>query len=430
MADQPDPLGFRPWEITALVNQPVVRKHAEEASFLWSRRRRAANDAAFDLASLSALDRRVEAHLAGLLQAGSAGWSACRKNLEDANAGTIFALGAFAFSQAERSRMRDALLAATASEELVPGLISALGWLEPGKVAHPIALLMSSAIPIHRVIGVRALALHRFHLGKMDPRLDDPSPEVRAATLRYFGECMRQDSVPSIQEHLSETNDRCRFWAAWSLTLLTGYEGVQELLEFVDHDDARLAYCATDLVVRVLPASEARTLLRRLATHSQWVGLAEAAVGALGDSTAVPWLIERMSDVTVARAAGVAFTAITGVHLAKADLTWIGSTGFDDKELPDRRCPSVDEALSLPVPSTELATKWWSANAATFPPGTRLLGGRPIDRPNVIDVLRHGNQLLRRAAAFELARLVERIPLFDARARGRYQQAVLDSWTS
>jgi uncharacterized protein (TIGR02270 family) len=428
--DPPQPLGFRPWEIAALVNEPVVRQHAEDAAFLWSRRRRATRDAMFDLASLSALDRRVEAHLAGLKQAGDAAWNACRENLAHAHAGAIFALGALAFAEGKSDRMRDALIAATASGELTAGLISALGWLEPRQVARPIELLMTSKAPSHRVIGIRALSLHRSEPGEAIARaLDDPAPEVRASALRYFGRRRHQDWIAAIREHLSDSDDRCRFWAAWSLTLMTAGKGAGELLTFVTHDDPRLAYRATDLVVRMLSEPEAKGLVQRLAKECKWPGLAEAAAGAFGDSTVVPWLIRRMNDPVVGRAAGAAFATITGVHLAKADLTQVGSIGFGE-EPTGPRCPYLDEVFGLPMPSPEMVTIWWSANAGRFPRGVRLLGGRPIDRDNAIDALRYGDQLLRRSAALELALLVKQSSIFDVCAPGRRQQAVLDSWTS
>jgi uncharacterized protein (TIGR02270 family) len=424
------PLGFRPWEIAALVNEPVVRQHAEEAAFLWSRRRRASQEAMFDLASLSALDRRVEAHLAGLSEAREAGWTACRENLGHANAGVVFALSALAFSEGKTDRMRDALIAATASEELVAGLISALGWLEPRQVAHPINLLMGSRTAAHRVIGIRALSLHRSQPGEaMVQALDDRAPEVRAAALRYFGKCSHRDWVSAVREHLRDSDERCRFWAAWSLTLMTRDEGARELLAYVTHDDPRLAFRATDLVIRVLSEAEAEGLVQRLARDCKRPGLAEAAAGALGDSAVIPWLIRRSNDAVVGRAAGAAFTAITGVHLAKADLTQVGSVGYGE-ELTGPRCPYLDEVFGLPMPSPEMMTIWWSANAGRFPRRTRLLGGRPINRPNVVDVLRNGNQLLRRSAALELALLVQQSAIFDVCAPGRHQQAILDSWTS
>lgn len=425
------PEGFRPWEISALVNERVVQQHAEEAQFLWSSRRRATGNVAFDLASLSALDRRLEAHLAGLLQAADKGWESCLEGLERATAGAVFTCAILAFSDSSKTRMRQTLLAATADVDLSAGLMSALAWIEPARVDEPIRLLSVSANALHRAIAIRARALQRDDSASvLQQALRDADPRVRAVALRGFGECMRRQSAPVLVEHLKDQDQRCRFWAAWSLALIAPNEHSAELLEFVDDDDPAVAYGATDLAVRMPPSDKAKELIRHLVNHSRWKGLAEAAVGALGDSSGVPWLIERLHNEAVARVAGASFCAITGVSLSKADLTHVGSADRADEGHPALGRPWMAATDGTPMPAASKVEKWWSTHRDAFPAGVRLLGGRPVDLPCALETLRTGNQLMRRSAALEVALRTVDSPLFEVRARGRYQEAQLRQWTS
>src|SRR5262245_61028631 len=57
------PIGFHPGEISGLINDRVVGRHADEAPFLWSLRDGAVSAPHYALRDLARLDERVEAHL-------------------------------------------------------------------------------------------------------------------------------------------------------------------------------------------------------------------------------------------------------------------------------------------------------------------------------------------------------------------------------
>ncbi|MBE0567397.1 MAG: hypothetical protein IH621_15675, partial [Krumholzibacteria bacterium] len=108
----------------------VVSQHAEEAAFQWLLRSQAVHAPHYSLADLARLDDRVEAHLDGLRVAGDAGWEICRRELKWEEAGEVFAAAHLAFVSGRDDRIAavtDAVLAAPAT---LPGLVSALGWLD------------------------------------------------------------------------------------------------------------------------------------------------------------------------------------------------------------------------------------------------------------------------------------------------------------
>src|SRR4051812_27330769 len=90
------PIGFRPWEISAMINQEVVDQHAEEAAFLWTQRDRATEAPQYALKDLAKLDERVEAHVDGLRVAADAGWATALAQL-DQGRGEVFAASVLAF---------------------------------------------------------------------------------------------------------------------------------------------------------------------------------------------------------------------------------------------------------------------------------------------------------------------------------------------
>src|SRR6185503_665627 len=96
------PAAFRAWEISAIVNDEVVRQHADEAAFLWTMRERATGQPHYSLKDLAALDERLEAHLDGLGVAGQKGWDCCRANMEHLGPGEAFALAVLAFRSGQR----------------------------------------------------------------------------------------------------------------------------------------------------------------------------------------------------------------------------------------------------------------------------------------------------------------------------------------
>jgi uncharacterized protein (TIGR02270 family) len=422
------PTGFAPQEISALVNREVVSQHAEEAAFLWTLRNRAISEPHYSLKDLVVLDDRLEAHLNGLRVAGDVGWDFCKGNLVNEGPGEVFALAVLAFGSGSRDRMREALNAGCASSKLRPGLVSALGWLDYVSVSEWLRRLLEARAPLHRTIGVGGCAIHREDPGAvLRAAVDDADPVLRARALRCAGEGKRHDLLESIRTYLQDENEACRFWAAWTVTLLGASEGVPILMRFVEQN-AAYAERALRLVLRAIGLTDSRRWVSSLAREPEFARLVAMGAGIVGDPVSVPWLIKRMESPELARLAGEAFAMITGVDLAYQDLAQdapSGPAGDEPEELA-----LLDYESNLSWPSAPLVAQWWKKNEHAFPPGMRYLGGKPITAQSAIEVLVNGKQRLRSAAAFELALLNPSDVLFEVRARGSQQEKKLAAWTS
>lgn len=406
--------GFRPDEISALLNRPVVQEHASEAAFLWQLRDSAARGPFYRLKHLALLDRRLEAHLQGVLLAGPLGWRCSLDELQHGEPGAVFLLTWLAFSHGEPGEMRHAVQLALAEDRFQDACVAALAWLDTARVREPLtAMLASTAAPLQR-LAVAAMAAHQLDPGHSLGRLcAHPDGRLRARALRAIGEFKRHDLRPQASSCLQDQEPLCRFWAAWSLCLLGEPHAGNVLLDQTVEAPG-LVRLAIETAMRCLPVETAKSWIRQQATHPPSRRRAILAVGALGDPAAAEWLLEQMQDPDTARLAGESFEMLAG-----ADIDWLGAKLDAPPQAPDDG-PPEDEGLPWPDPSA--LREWWSREQPRFRSGQRHLVGQPITDAHVVDVLRSGWQRQRRAAALEFAlRRRNELP-FPVLARADRQQ--------
>jgi uncharacterized protein (TIGR02270 family) len=428
------PIGFTPSEISARVVESVISQHAEETAFLWTMRNRAVTEPHYSLADLAKLDERVDAHRDGLEVAASAGWTMCKASMAiTPGPGEAFALGVLAFSSGDRDRMSEALHAGCASPLTRSGLVSALGWLSYPRVSPWIARLLAAKAAVHRSVAVAAGAIHREDIGDALVRaLEDADPVLRARALRMVGEIKRGDVASIIRASIRDSDEACAFWAAWSMTVLGEPGGVQSLARWLERETP-FSRRALQLSLRAMPLEDSRKRISAMA-QDDLGQLAVLGAGVVGDPTAVPWLIRKMEAPELARLAGEAFSLISGADLGLLHLDQDPHKGQDgdgqEIEQEIEEVLELDYESNLPCPSPTLVAAWWEAHKSSFSFGTRYLGGRPITRASLNDLLARGKQRVRAAAALELALLDPSRPLFEVRAPARRQQRLLPQWTS
>ena len=403
----------------------VIEQHAEEAAFLWLLRDAAMQAPHYTLADLAHLDDRVEAHIDGLRIAGEAGWEICKEALGREEAGEVFAAAVLAYESGDEDRIQTVLSVGSASLELSRGLVSALGWLPYEQAEKYIQQLLTAASPDLRRIGIAATAIHRKNPGQaLVDALAGEDPLLRARALRAVGELGRTDLLSSVQKNLASEDDKCRFSAAWSGAVLRDSGSVPVLKAIASLD---VPYNAATVAFRRMDPAVALRWKKELAEKPDSARLAVIGAGAIGDPTLMPWLIEQMAAPELARVAGESFTMITGVDIAYEDLEGERPEDFESgpTEDPEDENVEMDPDENLPWPSRELIQKWWSNHRSNFQSGTRYLIGKPITEDWLQQVLRHGRQRQRAAAALELVLKKPGQPLFEVRAPGFRQQQLL-----
>lgn len=404
--------------------QSIVEQHAEEAAFNWLLRDSAVSKPNYGLSDLADLDVRVEANLDGLEIAGDAGWQICNEALAVGEPGEIFTAGVLAFESQIPDRMNAALAAVVDSGELQRALCSALGWLEFEKIADPARKLLGADLAFLRHIGLSAHAVQRQDPGlQLGTLITDDDPRLRSRALKAAGELGRLDLLPLVLDHINDDDEKCRFYAAWSVTLLGESAGIETLKALVT-DLSPYAQRACELAVRKMSIGDAVNWLAELTQHSTCLRSAVFGYGALGDPSAVDWLIEMMSVPETARAAGQGLSMITGVDIAYQDLEGEAPEGFEagPTESPEDEDVALDPDEDLPWPEPDRIRKWWTENGKGLTAGGRYLAGRQVSADHCRRVLAGGFQRQRISAALELTLMEPGRPLFETRAPGFRQQ--------
>ncbi len=409
------------------VIKAIVEQHAEEAAFLWLLRDAAVRAPHYSLKDLARLDERVEAHLDGLRVAADDGWEICSAGLKHREAGEVFATGVLALEGAIPERIEQVFSVIDAAPETARGLISAFGWVAPAKLQGKVKGLLESTSPLWRYIGIAACAIHRVDPGRfLDAALADDDPLSQARALRAVGELKRRDLLPALRKRSESDDEGCRFWAAWSSTMLGDPHGLGPLKRCVETRSS-FAPPALELALRAVEPRSAVSWIRSLVQVPALARTVVAAAGIIGDAVAIPWLIKRMGAPDLARVAGEAFTMITGVDIAYDDLEGEPPAPFEagPTENPEDEDVALDADEDLPWPDPEAIKTWWATHQGQFPPGIRHLLGQPIEIDNLRLVLLSGRQRQRQAAALELAVREPNAPLFETRAPGFRQHESL-----
>jgi len=411
--------------------QEIISQFAEEAAFLWFIRNQIVDAPHYSLNDLAQHDERLEAQIDGLRVAGDAGWEICLKMLDSSYAETVFAAAVLAFESGDEIRIQAVMESIGEDHKSSRAFVSALGWLTYEQAAPHIDRFLNAELPIHRYIGIAASTIQRYDPGHhLDKAAMDTFPLLAARALRAYGELGRSISLnhSSLRENLSDNDDGIRFSTAWSAALAGNVEAVEALKEFVRPDSA-YNLKALNAALRRMSLPSAISWQKQLATSTDTERMAIIGAGIIGDSSLVPWLIDRMKAPELARVAGEAFTMITGIDNELVEMQGACPEDFNagPNDDPQDNNVAMDADDNLPWPNAELLVEWWKSNQGNYQAGTRHLMGKPVTSENLRHVLKTGLQRQRAAAALELAIIQPGRPLFNVRAPGGRQEAEVGS---
>lgn len=393
-----------------------VSRHFEEASFLWTLRRRAVDASRYTFADLELLDERVEAHLDGLRIAGSASEAVIDEALSAAGPGEIFTATALALESGSAARLSPVLELARESEAGLDAFISAHCWLPWPRVAGSMGQLAREDDAVLCRVALTVHATHGQEPGSVLPRaLASIDAGLRARALQVVGELRRRELLPVARQALTSEDEACRFFAARTCVLL-GERAALPVLRSLAEKAGPHAAEAVSMAVRRMERGEAREWLMGFTERPEHHRLALAGSAALGDTFFIPWLLRMMRVPERARAAGEAFRSITGADLSERPLEGSAPEASEDAAAQEDEVPEADADTDLPWPAPDAVEAWWAERKGTFHPETRYLLGRPMSPESLREVLGLGRQRERSAAALELAMRHPGQVLFDVGA--------------
>lgn len=307
---------------TISVIPPILRQHAEGAAFLWTQRGRMFHDPAFGETDLGRLDRRLAAHIDGMLASGPAAFAEAEARFDDfPEAGEMFAWAVTALASGSEPALSAALERAGASGPATwRGLSGAVAWAGPGAVSQYVKGWFSGHDRLLRLLAVTACSHHRVDPGDwLDRCLADDDPMVRARALRLLGEIGRTDRTGGAIEGLMAADEAERFAAARSALLLGRKDHARPVLCTLAEAGGKTAAAATELAV-LCGGAELRRWLGGLMRRPDRTEAAVMAAGAIRDPDVREWLIDRSSDPDLSALVGRSLRAALDFDLDDTDV--------------------------------------------------------------------------------------------------------------
>ncbi|MCO5066554.1 MAG: hypothetical protein M9924_19410 [Rhizobiaceae bacterium] len=332
---------------------PLVDLHAEDAAFLWSRRRLEIDGPFLDATEIGRIDQRLEANLEGLMAAGEAGWQAALNRFEDyAEPPELFVIGAIALRSGEDAALGKALdLARPLGAEGVAALSAAmLHGPREGLRGH-LPGWIDARDPFLCGLGLAVLRHYRADPGDRLPELiGDRDAGVRCAALALAGALGRVDMLVPVQVALDAEAEEERMAAARAACLLGEARLAHPVLDRIVLAGGATALECIELRLLTTPKEQAKRWLQGNLGRQHLRAEAVRSIGLFGERTIMPWLIERMRDPELCEAAGLALRDLFevdfgDVSLFTADPSSLGETFAD-----------ID-ALALPV--ADAVSQWW-----------------------------------------------------------------------
>jgi uncharacterized protein (TIGR02270 family) len=404
----------------------ILEEHLDEAAFQWVQWERALVAPDFNLAETAEREERLLAHLEGLED--EAATDAVLRPAFDSEDATRISAAAYALlAQGEVDEVLMRLRGA--GREARAAIRRALEVSEaPGLGARLLELLklddaalqadVLEALAFRQEVPPEMLAcffVHEEHRARVVAlRGATPMPED---SMRRLLPALLDSSHPGIRTASMEAGLTSGARAAWEACRQAvkarnahGLEAMV-LLAF-GGDDADAA-----LLVELLEEAELRP-------HALW------ALGFSGREVAMEACLNYLDEPSVARLAGEAFSAMTGLYLE-------GPYALPPGERPEGAPPppELQEDLDadlvprpeddLPWPHVAAVRAWWDEARKRFDKGTRYLLGQPFSGPVLVDALETSPMRRRHVLAREVAIRTQGMHVIPTRAFTHRQREAL-----
>ncbi|MFT3858212.1 MAG: TIGR02270 family protein [Aquabacterium sp.] len=412
----------------------VIRQHLDEAEVLRHVRTSLVRAPHVELHRLQRLDERMAAHLDGLFVAGDAAAPMVTAALASPTVGLVFVGTVLALQSRHAERLHALAAIAEAVPELEAGFLSGLGWVSAPDLQGAVRALLGSQTPRHRAWGLQACAMHRVDPGPtLNRALEDADDQVRAVAWRVAGQMGRDDLKAAAATAVRAGS----IDAARALTLWGGVDDVaREVLLRVDEGQTLPRLATHRLLTLASSLDWGREQVRTLVTQAEGSAKHKRRMlqmaGWLGDAQVVPWLIQNMADDVWARAAGEAWSLMTGADLAALGLERPPPerVAAGPSDAPEDEDVAMDEDDGLPWPDVGKVQAWWRSHAGQFVAGHRFFAGATPTPAHCWQRLRSAGQRQRIMAAEHLCLLQRGGQLFPVAAPAWRQSRWLAAMSS
>lgn len=400
-----------------IYGETLVEQLSKDAPFSWFLYDCAKSNPRYDFADYQHQASQVEAQLDALglaLQAGEpiADW------LDPDDWGTVFVLAILGIRHQQPALFDQALASLDPEEETHPReLVDACLWEPVDDLTPWLRKLHEDDSSVAHQSMIRA-TLHRpdtFIDDILQHYLADPVPQVRIALLKWLGEHPNVDRLTTIQAYYADEQPDVAFAAICAGQRLGDTNTTAALERFALHDNPLLIPALTHIFLNAESTARRKFWLQQALDSDVSARIHIATIGVAGIPQAIEQLWDAMADAALCRAAGGAFSLMTGVDLEDEDLE-----ADQVPELPEANQAAEDQPNDdddddaedvadhheweddLPIPNLAAIQAWWQAHQGQFAEDTAYLAGLPINQNNLRQILMTGNQRQRQFAALYL----------------------------
>jgi len=386
--------------------QDIVEEHLDEAAWLWAQRKHALLAPDHDMADTAEWEERLLAHVDGLVEGGApVAETLLYPTLKDTDPARVSAAALALLNTPAPTKELVRVLLSGAGLERAPAVQRALELCEHeglGELLLPLLRLQDA--------GLRAAALEVLVFREEAPDallaefLLHEDVRIRIAALRGLRVIPRTGKLNLLSQSLASPHpalQQAAIEVGLTLGLREPWEACRQAMRASKTPGREM------LVLWAMGGGEEdMNLLVELLRTPQHRADALWALGFSGRVVAAEACLPWLEDEKVARLAGEAFSAITGLRLE-------GGYVLPPEALPEEPIPLEQEDLdadlsprpedNLPLPHPETVTAWWRAERNRFTPGTRYLMGHPFHGEVLWVALARGPMRRRHAWALELA---------------------------
>lgn len=369
-------------------HQRTVEEHLDELAFLLHLRESLIPFSLGDVREWLGLDRRIAAHIQGLLLREGMAWDRLRVVLAvRPTRDRLRVAGVLALNASQPDPIRDYLSWLDDAPSKQPFADEVARWVLPSFRPRAAAFLSETARPSETA---RALWIELFNLGSAGTGLQawESMAEqllscAKAAphTARALSRLSTRAGLPALQMLLQHPDSGIRAGTLCSLMAFESQEAPRLVWQL---EPAAISSFSTPLFLRAILRSPDADVELRLS--QLWrMGFKEASVlgiGACGRSTLLSPLLEMIADPEVAKPAGRLFEVLSG-HFSGVQPTV-------EAGKPD--VPTINQSyVHLGSPDRKTAADWLRGPGQTLPQSVPLIGGQARTDGLCLEALRHGD---------------------------------------
>ena len=383
----------------------ILEEHIEEADFLFSQRQLAFQMLDLNGEDLAEIDERLRAHLNGLLLGQDAAWESVRGFLTAGSTGEAFVAGIVVLEGGQPSRLDELELVLSSTP---PQTVEGIRWaccltVWPGVSAFLKRLLDHDA-PVVKAVAIEAMSYRGIDPGSdaLTKALDSPEEELVLAALHSIGRLRVRRYQQVVRDYAAMGEPAIQAAALECLAVLDPQAAHRQCIAVLK-EAGPYAAMAVGLLGVFAKKQDLNALVRAASSPDKTLARAAVlALGTMGDTDAVPFLIELLGNDDLARVAGAALGQVFGDQLpddeaeepAKTEpaASQDASTTSPDREGGGKDTASDDTGENededekdwepdddLPRLSIDAVQAWWSKNRYSFPAGTRYRNGQPYE---------------------------------------------------